>query len=86
MNYGFPVEEIDYKNIDKEVLTTNNKDSPNEQAAGQSRGPNGLTYRNYKKTQQNCHLESLSYKCVKCSIVHIMLCKYLNNHCCCWYR
>ena len=36
-SYGFPVEEIDYKNIDKEMLTTNNKDSPNEQTAGQSR-------------------------------------------------
>ena len=40
--YEFPVEEVDYVNMvwneDKEVLTTN-KDSPNEQLAGQADAP-----------------------------------------------
>ena len=38
--YEFPVEEVDYKNMDwnedKEVITTNNKYSPNEQLSGQA--------------------------------------------------
>ena len=41
--YEFPVEEVDYENMvgneDKEVLTTNKKDSPNEQLAGQAEVP-----------------------------------------------
>ena len=39
-DYEFPVEEVDCENMiwneDKEVLTKNNKDSPNEQLAGQA--------------------------------------------------
>ena len=38
--YEFPVEEVDYENMDwnedKEVITTNNKYSPNEQLSGQA--------------------------------------------------
>ena len=38
--YEFPVEEVVYENMvwneDKEVITTNNKDSPNEQLSGQA--------------------------------------------------
>ena len=38
--YEFPVEKVDYENMvwneDKEVITKNNKDSPNEQLAGQA--------------------------------------------------
>ena len=41
--YDFPVEEVDYENMvwneDREVLTKNNKDSPNEQLAGQAEAP-----------------------------------------------
>ena len=41
--YEFPVKEVDYENMvwneDKEVLTKNNKDSPNEQLAGQAEAP-----------------------------------------------
>ena len=41
--YEFPVKEVDYENMvwneDKEVLTTNNKDSPNEQVAGHADVP-----------------------------------------------
>ena len=41
--YEFPVEEVDYENTvwneDKEVITKNNKDSPNEQLAGQAEAP-----------------------------------------------
>ena len=41
--YEFPVEEVDYENMvwneDKEILTTNNKDSPNEQLASQAEAP-----------------------------------------------
>ena len=41
--YEFPVEEVDYEkmvwNEDKEVLTTNNKDSTNEQLASQAEAP-----------------------------------------------
>ena len=61
--YEFPVEEVDYENTvwneDKEVITTNNKDSPNDQLAGQveaprqrchGRSPNGQIQRIYKDT------------------------------------
>ena len=41
--YEFPVEEIDYENMDwnedKEVITTNNKYSPNGQLSGQAEAP-----------------------------------------------
>ena len=41
--YEFPVEEVDYENMvwneDKEVITKNNKDSPNEQLAGLAEAP-----------------------------------------------
>ena len=60
--YEFPVEEVDYENMDwnedKEVITKNNKYSPNEQLSGQAeaptqrhqgRGPNGQIQRTYKR-------------------------------------
>ena len=38
--YEFPVEEVDFENMDwnedKEVITTNNKYSPNEQLSGKA--------------------------------------------------
>ena len=41
--YEFPVEEVNYENTvwneDKEVITKNNKDSPNEQLASQAEAP-----------------------------------------------
>ena len=53
VSYGFPVKEIDYKNIDKKVITIN---SLNEQTAGQAEAPEqGPKWPDYKKTQLNCY-------------------------------
>ena len=79
--YEFPVEEVDYENTvwneDKEVITKN-KDSPNEQLAGQAEALNGQIQRNIKDTA-NYYYFSLQIMCVNCGIVHIILCKDLKN-------
>ena len=51
------MKEIDYKNIDKEIITIN---SLNEQAAGQAEAPEQRPeWPDYKKTQLNCYYFSL---------------------------
>ena len=39
VSYGFPVKEIDYKNIDKEVITINSMNKQLARQRCQSRGP-----------------------------------------------
>ena len=41
--------------------------------------------REHIKDITNYYLFSLQIMC-DCGIVHIVLCKDLKNHCCCWYR
>ena len=57
VSYGFPVKEIDYKNIEKEVISIN---SLNEQTAGQAEAPEqGPEWSDYKNTSLNCYYFSL---------------------------
>ena len=57
VSYGFPVKEIDYRKINKEVIIMN---SLNEQTAGQAEIPElRPEWHDYKKTQLNCYYFSV---------------------------
>ena len=56
VSYGFLVKEIDYKNIDKEVITINSLNEQTGQAEVPEQGPE---WPDYKKTQLNCYYFSL---------------------------